>query len=825
MGIEPIEISKLTGKLQTLATAVDDDGNGKIEGKEIEFFQNTAKAAGLEDTDGYKAIFGSEIKTKAPVTAPVTLTKKETNKYQDSVKDFTKDLVKGKVKPEDLMEALKKQFANTEYKPMLDEVEYVLNLVNGTKYSSKEDIEKIHDTVKKQLKTDKKWDSFHKDILGYLEDQAKETQIQRETDALTARYTKIKGSTTNFKESVEKLKKELKDKKEWNKSYTQEAFKRVEQLAKEEALDVVDDHLENRYKGVLDGTVRDADTKEYLEAQNANDDKYVDKAIGKRKKERKTIDRGAKVNHRAVEISSLTRNDIKKELGDDLFEKLNRSYLPTVLKEDGSYDLSDISDAIVSRAGADFVVNQSKDDKMAEITNIKNHLQAEFGVELTDKEVKKLIKFCEIKRERNDHTPGILKTLIGGASGLIGAMGANSTLDVTQKVTITIEEAATAEALKTELREQGIKFSETELTNGKVSIKILQEVFSDKTVLNLLKGLGIGLITGAAFDLVFGNKRDEQSCMSIADYDIHDPKYTNADKYKEYVAQVFSKSPEKVAALHVLVDAYHEKYGENWHSEFQQVLRDVAGIGSKLNPNECRMLKYQDVKVKGNDDDGDDGDNEIHNTEDDHTYATHQKDAVEAEYEAVPVIDGSTTSWPKIAGQYDCLIQTYGLQDAIRMIKIAQAIKNGDYSKENMEKLLQLSKKGHDNLRNIEGVNFNAYMSAIRATYLPALKKDSNGKPIEGTGVKVPVELAECTRDTSKSLKADKAKDAETVIAPTGNAPDRIKTKDGQAAEYYARFDNGTTQRYTSMADRDRAVEDFKKKYPNAKVDKWDNEN
>ena len=159
------------------------------------------------------------------------------------------------------------------------------------------------------------------------------------------------------------------------------------------------------------------------------------------------------------------------------------------------------------------------------------------------------------------------------------------------------------------------------------------------------------------------------------------------------------------------------------------------------------------------------------------------------------------------------------------MIKIAQAINNGDYSKENMEKLLKLSKKGHNNLRNIVGVDFNAYMSAIRATYLPALKKDSEGKPIDGTGVKVPVELAECTRDASKSLKADRANGDGPVVAPTGNASDRIKTRDGQDAEYYARFDGGATQTYTSMASRDKAVADFKQKYPNAKVEKWDNEN
>lgn len=44
MGIEGIEISKLSGKLQQLATAAD-DGNGVIENNEIEIFKGYADAA------------------------------------------------------------------------------------------------------------------------------------------------------------------------------------------------------------------------------------------------------------------------------------------------------------------------------------------------------------------------------------------------------------------------------------------------------------------------------------------------------------------------------------------------------------------------------------------------------------------------------------------------------------------------------------------------------------------------------------------------------------------------------------------------------------
>ena len=71
MGIEGIEISKLSGKLQQLATAAD-DGNGVIENNEIEIFKGYADAAvknGQVSEDDYKAIFGADIKTKEEAKA------------------------------------------------------------------------------------------------------------------------------------------------------------------------------------------------------------------------------------------------------------------------------------------------------------------------------------------------------------------------------------------------------------------------------------------------------------------------------------------------------------------------------------------------------------------------------------------------------------------------------------------------------------------------------------------------------------------------------------------------------------------------------------
>ena len=50
-----------------------------------------------------------------------------------------------------------------------------------------------------------------------------------------------------------------------------------------------------------------------------------------------------KVEKTAIELENINREDLRKELGKDLFEKLNRKYLGTVMNENGTYDLSKLS--------------------------------------------------------------------------------------------------------------------------------------------------------------------------------------------------------------------------------------------------------------------------------------------------------------------------------------------------------------------------------------------------------------------------------------------------------------------------------------------------
>ena len=721
-----IDISKLEGLMKTLATLSDvENKDGQIEGKkEVSIFKGYAEnalLAGQITDDEYKKVFGLETTETKPATQTETVTtnpmsrkerrvaKKEANDREDAVKEAVEEMVKNNVKPQNLMTALNKKFSNPEYQSVLNDVAYILNAVNSTNYNSKEDIKKIHDTIKKQLKNADKWDGFHKDILGYLEEQAKINQINKEAEILIKRYSEIKKNMANtdivknqgdnFKAYVEILKDELQEKgadgkKEWDKSYTQEAFKLVEAYAKADAKSVMESRLPDTEK------TKGRKVRKELKAQNKGGDDYQNDAVKELKTESNIFARRNKVEKRNEEITKITRDDLKKELGRDLFEKLNRAYLPTVQNTDGSYDLSKLSDEILTRVGADYQVNRSQDEQLSEIKNIAKHLRSITGQEFSDKEVKNLIDFCEIKRERKDRSLGTVanKALLGLPallSGAISGLALGNNLHVSQRVNIVVDNQNAADDFIEQLEQQNINYDTTNLTKGKVAINIKQEVLKNDAVLRTLEGLGIGVLTNALWALVLGSDLDEKSCMSLSDYDINDPKYTDAKLYKEYISESFN-NPEKVKAIHTLVDTYQKQYGDEWHTHFQQALRDMAGIGSKLNPEECLMMKYLKPEKPVQTRPVETTPVQDENNEQDTTPEEKCAATIEDEYTDTTFTytrQGGDTWKEIVKAFYPCLEEDYGMfgkDGAIRRLKKALSYnEDGTFNKETYKALLE----------------------------------------------------------------------------------------------------------------------------------------
>lgn len=613
MGMNISDIKNIA--IKNLAIQIDEQNNknGQIDGNEVSLFDiglSSLLELGHINESEAKEIWGLEKSNEAQpssqgVTTPVELSKKDTKTNQTSVKQTVEKLVKSGVHPNDLIARLKIEYENPEYVSMINDVETILNLVNATNYQSKNDVNKIHKTVKKQLKDKEMWKDFHQDVLKSLEEQAEKTQIAKEYETLKDRYIGIKNTMANtnivkekgdnFKAYVEILKNELKNDKTWKKSYTKEAFEYVEKYAQEDAMIVAQSRLDDKTKGD-----DNKDIKKEMEKLNTSGDKYQDKAIKELKMDRKTFGRKHTYEKNLEELKNISREKLQKELDKDTFEKLNRSYLGTVKNPDGTYNLTQLAEAILSRAGVDYTVSRNDDDpEMGELTHVGRHLRSITGQEFSKSELKDLIKLSGIKYERRDRS---FKAITREAFDLPSASAAATSgailapyVKVTQDAILRFADETTIQEVIKQLTEQGIKFDKVATKDG-VALKILQNTTVNLKPLGPLASIIIEAAVKGLWTLAFGADKNEKSCMSVSDYDINDPTYTNPEKYKEYVAKNYHNA-QKINAIHALVDTYVQAYGEDWHTHYQQGLRGMAGIGSKLNPAECSMMKYQKVDV------------------------------------------------------------------------------------------------------------------------------------------------------------------------------------------------------------------------------------
>lgn len=681
-----IDVTKLTGILKEYAVSSDANNNGILEDKEVSIFEakaNEAVKQGKASQDDVNKIFGLE---SSKVTNPI-VSKKDAKRIKEAVKDNVKELVKAGVEQKEFFAVLNEKLSNPEYTSAINEVAHVLTLVNATEYNSKEDVKKIHKVVKEQLKAEGKWDSFHKDLLDSFEDYAKQNQIKKEADALIETYKEAKragnaeGLAANFEEYAKIAKEEAKG----TKSYRKQAIKQMKEYAKEDAKSYVSSKLED-----TEGTSGRKIRKE-LNAQNTVGDKYQKDAVKDLKTERKIFGRKNKFEDRKAELTNVSRNDLQKELGRDLFEKLNRAYLPTIQNEDGTYDLTKLGQEILDYTGQDYKVNQSKDEKMAEFENIKVRLADLTKVskdDISDGDVKDLIKYVGLKREHKDRTPNLLKAIVGGVAGGLGASGATRKLHVKQDVNVVVDDKTVAQDMIDSLKASGVNVDYTEL-NGGISIKVHQEVLRDTRVADILRGAGIGALTSAAFDILFGNAKDEESCMSVSDYDPSKETYTNPELYKKHLANT-TKNQAKINMMNALVDEYAKTYGDEWHSKLHETILKAAGTGSKLNPEECKMLKYQKVDTPAVKPEKE----PVKEPEKEPVKVPEEKCDVEAwadtvDKTVVHTRKGGDTWAGIVKAYYPCLVEEKGLSGAIRALKIALATdENGNINRATYHDLL-----------------------------------------------------------------------------------------------------------------------------------------
>ncbi len=555
----------------------------------------------------------SSARTTSPAarTTYTGVSSKEANK---KVLEDLKTLVKDNEGFAFIQESLEESNKEGAYKTAVNSVIHVHDLINQKidKNTSKKDLNNIKKSVEQELKAEKSGDElkFCKNVLNELIKVTKTDIIKRDGRKLIEQFIIAKkaadknGEKFNYQAYMDQVKKTEKDK---------DALKELDEALKIDAFETVRLELDERNTPEL--KVSGKDLRKSVQAEYAND-KYIKYATDKT--ENKTgseiIARSKKAKAKSDELKSISREALIKAVGKDTFIKLEARYLGEHQNPDGTYDLTELWKEASDRAGGNYLFDRNDHDKTMDektlFNNTLNYLTKSVkGMDKTD--TKDIIELCGFDIEGRDRSlkyignqmlgglPEILGAAIGAAATRMGLIQVNATQSV--KLNITNMASTEIEALKQQVVSQGGEFIADASGMVDISIEQVAKIVVDDRARNALisgaSSLVIGAIAQGLAAAIFGGDRDEQSCISVSDYDKDNKRYKNPDDFKNYL-RYNTKNPRKREMLNALIDCYVEAYGENWHEEFQNTVRKMAGFGSKCNPEEC-ISKY--YKSLGND--------------------------------------------------------------------------------------------------------------------------------------------------------------------------------------------------------------------------------
>ncbi len=725
------------GEIAKIVDAKRNGGNenGRIDGKEISIFENTAKTD-FKYTD---AEIGDFLNSQKVATSPIDVEQKaakaETKETDKAVADKVKELAKAGKDKEGLIEGLEKAFAEVYHSYEADgETHLVGDLkreANGkiiVQAQYKEYINKVaalYDAVEK-AGTDKKAlkalesDKFSKELVSSLKKVAENERVDAKAAEMAKNYDKKLGTGVYFEETYKAVKKEVKASDNYSKE-DKKALKQLKERAKDKAYADASDILKD------EETRPEGESKEAIrkEMRSMNKDDYWRDAVQKLKTDREVIANQNTVSHFVEEHPTLSEGEMKSGLkrraafglvkthgGADLRDKMESFKNP-----DGTYDTEAIADLVLNRAGFDAEVSRNDDDKiMAEIEGIRLDLESANGnkVEFSENEAKRIAKLVKVKIEHRDYAGAIARNLLPLAAAVVSGMTSgyvakNGSLEITQELNQTLEFKSENDlsAIKQQLEEAGVQFEMDVTSNGTnilVKNHLFQQVIRNDRQLNAIMGGLIGSAVGGAAMLagiILDTGKNEKSCISVSDYDIHDPKYTDINRYKDYVEKRYGKNPVKVAAMKALADKCYAEYGNNWHTEFQNIIREVGGFGSKTNPKECVGVKYV-------------GPTTTPPTSEEQTKAyIADETETKTETKETPKLWGARKNHRNedLVKMYDCLVEKYDpdfaagksqfAPNSVRIFKVMQAITDGNYD---LDRLVQIAKDS----KNMKEADFRA---------------------------------------------------------------------------------------------------------------------
>lgn len=568
---------------------------------------------------------------------------------------------------------------------------------------TKKDVEDLEKTMEATLKAQGRWNDVTKEVAKRAKEVAKEQLKNEEYLKLQDQFDKkmeadkARGANYNFKQYLEDIKKGLGDTKN---NYKKDAFKELENYAKETA-----ERLNN------DATAAVHNKKEAV---------LVDTSYKKTKgnKHFEELIKGIEIEEkRAVELETVSGEEIKRALGDELVRKL-RVYMEENKNPDGTYNLSklvtDVDFGMKKFYGADGVVNHHSDKELDERTNCSRGIQVLIQEGISDKEFKKIREFAKIKEQKKSRNFGkaVKKALPVLAEATVAGIAFGVRAD--QRVQVTIKSDIDQQLVNDLISQLGSAAeSVTKDIDGTVKI-LVHQVADLRLIQGLLVGAGATLLD-IARNLIFGMEEDERTCFNTAAAS----SFKTLDNLEKWLAVAAPDKKDKLIGLARMYVAAMDGDEEKGLNQLYDDLNTEGGVGSVLNRDECAIAKYnmQDKAEKLQNNKEVKPEKDVVKPENDGTKKSVCRTEKIASYH-----NGDNYQWSDLARMYKCL-DDYNpgkkydkTMFKARFMKVLQGISDKNYDFIRIVELTKkslddtLAKRGQVSLKNEQGFDYDEFM-------------------------------------------------------------------------------------------------------------------
>ncbi|MBQ4115668.1 hypothetical protein IJD34_09740 [bacterium] len=645
--------------------------------------------------------------------------------------------------------------------PFIERVKYIKEtyLNNIDNYKVTTELEKAHEKIVKDMAQDeykglKLDNAFDLDLLDALETVGKKeiyaktkTEFVERFEALWAQNVDGDKENITISNVLSQIEKDVTNSgaNKFNRDQ-KEAFNYLKnEYAKGKAEAIIATYVDeiDNTNGVKENK---KDIKAELKAAGLWDDYTKDIYNNKSTKNNvKSKVKEVKINENRTKYS---KDEILKKLDSEnrpLFEALVAQGLITQIDGSDKYDITNLTILLSTLAGSDDHLNRTTGDfkTLSEQKILLSRLKAVLNDNVKPSDRKKLADLCGISYEKINWGKVIGNAVTFGAldaaeTGLLtlrnlvqqSVITGGDLLKIIGKVNITqytnvnitmsdIEKLGLQELITVNAKNEVI-FDFTRLHKMPEVLQILP--------LDIRPAIHAAYQAGALAAVAGALKGMESKEIPVTTTTFECQTF---DEYLAFINEHHKGDKKLIEALALLASTFIDNETGVWDCEsyknFLQI--DEAGAGSVLNKKELYDKIYKLKVIPETPEKGEEN-----------TFTpkviTLQAGVCPVEgtkSEDVVIKDATRSSWEEVLKQYGgCLEETFGSKyNAIRVLKIAQAITDGDYSVERLQYLLEQSLKGSRYMKNIDGLDFDVYYDKLTATTMPK-------------ELKLPVQLGDC---------------------------------------------------------------------------------